>query len=212
MRRFTGEIAPTELFCFLDSHTVFFDIGDTLGSPLISPPPFRLEGLDVYPFVKGVLEELRSVGARLGIISNTGNETSASMERVLREAGLFDFFDPDLLIYSSVVGLEKNSPAIFQLASQRAGHAASPNKCLFVGEDRRERQYALQAGFKVSPHPLTRDRYLLRDDLAASTGFLSDMGQSARFIEDAENDRLLLSTSRDGGQGAWRSFSGSLPF
>src|ERR671914_1508855 len=118
---------------------VFFDISGTLGSPHISPPPFRLEGLNAYPFVTGVLGELRSTGARLGIISNTGNETSESMQKVLEESGLFDFLDPALLIYSSIVGLDKDSPDIFQLAVQRSGHAALPEQCLFVGEDSRER-------------------------------------------------------------------------
>src|ERR671915_586001 len=121
---------------------VFFDISGTLGSPRISLPPFRLEGLDTYPFVTAVLEELRSTGARLGIISNTGNETSESMQKVLEESGLFDFLGPALLIYSSVVGLEKDSPDIFQLAAQRSGHVASPEQCLFVGEDSHERHYA----------------------------------------------------------------------
>jgi bacterial leucyl aminopeptidase len=255
---------------------VFFDIGGTLGSPRISPPPFRLEGLNIYPFVTSILEELRSTGARLGIISNTGNETSESMQKVLEESGLFYFLDPALLIYSSVVGLEKDSPDIFQLAAQRSGHAGSPEQCLFVGEDSRERHYALQAGLKVCPHPLlakevlngarlrfarlstppqqqerqwrnvlrqlavvplhssgergktihaiitqsvlpilvnslfevqllgdvddplTADLYLLRDDLATSTGFLSDLGQSTKILENMNEAQLLLSSSEEG--------------
>lgn len=132
---------------------VFFDIGATLGNPRISPPPRRLEGLDVYPFVFDILTELQCE-SRLGIISNTGNETLDSMQRVLAEARLYDFFVPDLLIYSSVVGMEKDSPAIFKLAAQSAGNAECPQNCVFVGEDSREREFALQAGMRVCPHPL----------------------------------------------------------
>jgi hypothetical protein len=42
---------------------------------------------------------------RLGIISNTGQETTETMQRVLTDAGLYPFFvsEPRLLIYSSVV-------------------------------------------------------------------------------------------------------------
>ncbi len=39
--------------------TVFFDIGDALGSPIVSPPPYHLEGLDIYPYVRYVLQQLR---------------------------------------------------------------------------------------------------------------------------------------------------------
>lgn len=258
--------------------TIFFDIGGTLGIPRISPPPFRLERLDVYPYVPDVLQSLldRRIKIRLGIISNTGNETAASMERVLKRAGLYDYFDPDLLIYSSVVGMEKDSPAIFTLAAKRAGSGSAPGTCMFVGEDSSERKFALQAGLKVCPHPLlvdavlagswlryvrigaplnqsegewrsvlrqlpvvplhiggeqgrmiyaivpqsvlpvlvnslfdvellgavndplTTDLYLLRDDLAFSTGFLSDAGESSALFAEAEETDLLLSSSSEG--------------
>jgi hypothetical protein len=30
--------------------TVFFDLGDTLGTPVLSPPPVRLAGFDAFDF------------------------------------------------------------------------------------------------------------------------------------------------------------------
>lgn len=132
---------------------IFFDIGDTLGSPRLSLPPYRLEGLDVYPFVSAVLQQLRDNDVRVGIISNTGNETADDMKRVLEEAGIYGFFESNLLIYSSVVGLNKDSPEIFRQAATRAGHATTPEQCLFIGEDSQERSYARQAGLRVAPHP-----------------------------------------------------------
>lgn len=133
--------------------TVFFDIGNTLGVPRISPPPYRLEGLDVYPYIPAILQQLRDNNARIGIISNTGNETADDMKKVLEEAGIYSFFEPSLLIYSSVVGLKKDSPKIFELAVERAGYSATPKQCLFVGEDSQERTYAIAAGLRVAPHP-----------------------------------------------------------
>src|SRR5215210_2584677 len=131
------------------SPTAFFDIGNTLGSARLSPrEPHRLERLDVYPQVPEVLDELRNNGVRLGILSNIGQETEENVSRVLEEARLYDFFDPNLLVYGP-----KDSPDIFRRAAERAGHSSSPERCLYVGEDRDERGYALEAGFRVAPHP-----------------------------------------------------------
>jgi bacterial leucyl aminopeptidase len=130
-------------------HVAFFDIGNTLGSVRFSTQqPPRLERLDVYPQVSEVLQGLRRSGVRLGIISNIGQETEEAVRRVLEEGQIFDFFEPNLLIYG-----EKNSPEIFRHAAERAGNAATPERCLYVGEDRDERSYALEAGFRVAPHP-----------------------------------------------------------
>jgi hypothetical protein len=129
---------------------VFCDIGDILGTAVLSPPPPHLESLDVFPYVAEMLEHLQSKGIRLGIISNTGEETASSINNVLKKSGLSEYFEKDLLIYSSVVHLKKNSPEIFRLAALKAGLSDTPEQCIFVGEDPRERSFATQAGFKVS--------------------------------------------------------------
>lgn len=133
---------------------VFFDIGDTLASAVVEGG--RLTRLDVYRFVPEVLERLgagdEDTRVSLGLISNTGNETAASMRRVLTDAGLLHLFVPDLCLFSSVEGLDKSQPAFFELARKRAAVAA--DRCLFVGESAPERAVATAAGFRVSPHPL----------------------------------------------------------
>lgn len=133
---------------------VFFDIGDTLGNPRISPPSYRLEGLDIYLYISDILQQLKDKNVQIGIISNTGNETEDDMKRVLEEAGIYNFFEPNLLIYSSVFGVRKPSPEIFQLAAERSGYATTPKHCLFVGEDSKERKSAVNEGWRVAPHPL----------------------------------------------------------
>ncbi len=135
------------------TQAVFFDIGDTLGTPRISPPPYRLEGLDIYPYIPNILQRLKDNNLKIGIISNTGDETKDTMKKVLEEAYIYSFFEPDLLIYSSVEGVSKPSPAIFQLAAQRAGYTDEPKNCLFVGEDSKERKVAKDLGWQVVPHP-----------------------------------------------------------
>ncbi|HEX2080133.1 MAG TPA: HAD family hydrolase, partial [Longimicrobium sp.] len=133
---------------------MFFDIGGTLASPVLTPPPHRLERLDLYPFVPGVLKDLRGRGVRLGIISNTGDERGERIDEVLAAAGVLGFFDPALLVYSADVGMTKDSPEIFRLAAARAGAEGNPERCVFVGEDSTERAFAVQAGMRVAPHPL----------------------------------------------------------
>jgi bacterial leucyl aminopeptidase len=132
---------------------VFFDIGDTLGSPKISPPPYHLESLNIYPYIPGILQQLKSDDLRLGMISNTGNETEASMKKVLETSGIYNFFEPDLLVYSSVVGVSKPDRQIFRLAATKAGNGNTPANCLFVGEDSKERKAAQDEGWQVVPHP-----------------------------------------------------------
>jgi hypothetical protein len=137
----------------ITTQVVFFDIGDTLGTPMISPPPSRLERLDIYPHIPNILQQLKDNGLKIGIISNTGNETEDDMKRVLEEARVYSFFEPNLLIYSSVVGISKPSPEIFRLAAERVGHNTEPKNCLFVGEDSKERKAAHDVGWQVVPHP-----------------------------------------------------------
>ena len=137
-----------------DAVAVFFDIGDTLASPVVASG--HLVGLELYPFVPDVLQRLRSdaVGTpvALGLISNTGQESAERLAALLADAGLADLVDAHLCLFSSVEGMDKSSPAFFALAVARAGVPAA--RCVFVGEDARERDVAASAGLRVSPHPL----------------------------------------------------------
>lgn len=133
--------------------SVFFDIGDTLATANITSGGTRLV-LTVLPGVISVLTKLRDNSIPLGIISNTpDNFTQAMMERSLNDAGLLNFFSPQLLIYSSVVGLKKDSVMIFCFAADRAGFPHERNQCIFVGENSVERDFAKEAGFRVVEKP-----------------------------------------------------------
>lgn len=134
---------------------VFFDIGDTLASPRVTAG--HLSALELYPFVPELLARLRMAGGQespiaLGLISNTGNETAATLDRVLVESGLSNLVDAGLCLFSSIEGLDKSDPAFFRLARDRA--ALPAGHCMFVGEDAAERAVATSVGFRVSPHPL----------------------------------------------------------
>ncbi len=137
-----------------NSSVIFFDIGNTLGSPKLSPRGL-LVALTVYPYVPDVLQQLHEDGKRLGIISNIGNDRAENVERVLEESEILNFFESDLRLYGP-----KDSPAIFRRAATQADLSATPQQCLFVGEDSKERFYALEAGWRVAPHPLLASEVL----------------------------------------------------
>lgn len=118
---------------------IFFDIGQTLATPRLDANG-QLIGFTVLPGVLEALEALRERALRMGIISNRGNVPAVTVTRALDASGLFDFFDPRLIIFAP-----KDSPAPFARAAATAG--VPPAECFFVGENNEERTHALSAGF-----------------------------------------------------------------
>lgn len=72
------------------------------------------------------LSRLRGAGLGLGIVSNSDGR----VEQALAEAGLREYFD--VVIDSSLVGVEKPDPAIFQAALKALG--VSAEEALYVGD------------------------------------------------------------------------------
>ena len=72
------------------------------------------------------LARLRAAGIRLGIVSNSDGR----VEQALLAAGLREYFD--VVIDSSVLGVEKPDPAIFQAALQAL--SVAPEEALYVGD------------------------------------------------------------------------------
>jgi len=134
----------------------FLDIGETLG--MATAGAGGQLSLELFPFVLDILRAMSKpaaqggLGHRLGVISNTGTESAASMQSLLANAGLLPLLDSQLLLFSSVEGIDKSKPALFVRAAQRAGVPAG--RCLYVGENATERAVASQAGFNVAFHLL----------------------------------------------------------
>lgn len=130
------------------SRVVFFDIGDTLASASLNGTQIMLNPL---PGVIDSLIELRDHAFQLGIISNTPDFADReTMRASLEIAGLAEFFAPERSLYSSVTGLAKDSVQVFCFAADLAGFAHKRERCMFVGENAKERQFASEAGFKVA--------------------------------------------------------------
>jgi HAD superfamily hydrolase (TIGR01509 family) len=87
---------------------------------------FLLEGWEVYPEASEVLEEVRSRGIPMGVVSNW----PPTLEATLEAAGLRQYFD--VIVVSGVVGYAKPHPEIFRLALSQLN--VPPERALFVGD------------------------------------------------------------------------------
>lgn len=125
---------------------IFFDLGDTLATA----------NRKWIPGAKSLLFFLKQKGARLGIISNTGDLARSQILDLLPPDFDLQIFDSELLMFSSEVGAEKPNPQIFNLALSKSGIDAG--NCLFCTESLMDTLVAQQVGFKtvrLRPPPST---------------------------------------------------------
>ena len=84
----------------------------------------------VYPEVISVLNSMKNIGIRMGVVSNTTNPRFMK-ENEMRAAGLAPFFE--FAIYSTDTPYRKPHPSIFQLAIESL--KMKPEEILFVGDN-----------------------------------------------------------------------------
>jgi len=80
----------------------------------------------MMPSTPAVLQQLKSRGVRLGVVSNSDGRINA----ILQKCGIARFFE--IIIDSHVVGVEKPAAQIFTLALQRL--QSQPQETLYVGD------------------------------------------------------------------------------
>ena len=80
----------------------------------------------LFDDAKPVLQNLQARGLNLGVLSNF----TPDCEGLLQNLGIYDYFD--FLVISSMVGVEKPEPIIFELAVEAAGCAKE--QILYVGD------------------------------------------------------------------------------
>ena len=125
-----------------------FDLGDTL-----------IHGHRRWILgAQAMLAQLRQMGIRLCVISNTGHLTREVLTNEhLPEGFQWKIFDEPLIILSSEVGLEKPDVQIFKLAIKKAQNGLTPgsanalkvHECLFCGESLLETIAAQQVGMRT---------------------------------------------------------------
>ena len=84
----------------------------------------------LYPEVMAVLNILKSMGVRMGVVSNTTNP-GFMKENEMQVAGLKPYFE--FAIYSSDTPYRKPHPSIFELAIESLN--MKPEEVLFVGDN-----------------------------------------------------------------------------
>ncbi len=90
----------------------------------------RAEAWEIYPEVPEVLQQLRTQGYELGVISNFDTR----FFDIVRGLRLEHFFDS--ITISSLAGSAKPSPKIFQHALDQ--HVVEPEEAMHVGDDLKE--------------------------------------------------------------------------
>ncbi len=113
--------------------TISFDLGNTL----VTNSKTWFEG------AKEVLAALKSKGFRLGIISNTADLARPAILDLLPPDFSLSDFDPQLVLFSSELGIAKPDPAVFREAVRRAD--VPPGDCLYCSENPVETQAAEQS-------------------------------------------------------------------
>ncbi|HKY31307.1 MAG TPA: HAD-IA family hydrolase [Candidatus Polarisedimenticolia bacterium] len=114
---------------------------DACGVPAGRRPPVdelrdafaRPEAWRIYPEVREVLDRLRGLGLRLGVISNWDSRLPALLDVL----GLTGWFES--LVYSAAAGYEKPHAAIFGAALASLG--VDPSRAVHIG-DRLEEDYS----------------------------------------------------------------------
>ena len=111
-------------------HAVFYRVGMFEGFDDYFDEVFqafaKAEPWMVYPEVIPVLQQLKSEGYELGVISNFDTRFFG----IIRELGLNELFDS--VTISSLAGAAKPAPKIFQYALDQ--HAVDPEEAMHVGD------------------------------------------------------------------------------
>jgi HAD superfamily hydrolase (TIGR01549 family) len=81
----------------------------------------------LFPDSLPILENLKTRGVPLGVVSNYGTH----LLDLLPKLNIFDYFD--FIIVSAIVGVAKPHPRIFEMAIEEAG--VPPNQILYVGDN-----------------------------------------------------------------------------
>lgn len=137
------------------AEVAFFDIRDTLG---IVDRKGHL--VPYHPTSLQLLRAMGTVGLRVGLITNLPPDVSSQDGfRMVVDAGLSEFVDPDGFVTNHEAGVEKPHPAIYAFAARKMGVPAE--RCIFVGENLAEVIGAEAAGMRTVLKPFPPGREFL---------------------------------------------------
>ena len=129
------------------------ELAKELGSMYVNISPFQKK---LFPGTIACLEELKSIGFQLHIITNGFEEVQYIK---LENCGLDRFFD--VVVCSEAVGKNKPARAIFQYALKKAG--CSAENAIMIGDDfRADISGAMNSGMKAihfDPNGLSEENH-----------------------------------------------------
>lgn len=131
-----------------------------------------LRNYDLFSDAVPTLEELRSRGLGLGIISNF----EGWLDDLLRHLEIRELFE--VVAISGVVGYEKPDPRIFSWAVERAG--VSPSVCAHVGD---QPYFDAEPAIECGLHGILLDRHGRWTDLDASYPKISTLRELPDVVE-----------------------------
>ncbi|WP_156455619.1 HAD-IA family hydrolase [Sphingomonas sp. CCH5-D11] len=163
---------------------ILFDVKDTLG--YVDRPGhlviYKPSTMDLLRTCKEILR------FRIGIITNLPADVLALAGRkMIEEAGIAEFVDPDGLVINHDVGVDKPDPRIFAYAAEKMG--LRPDECLFVGENFAEVLGAQAAGMQAQLKPCPPGREFLFKPVSSRPSTEKDSGRLAEMI--IEEDHLI---------------------
>lgn len=162
---------------------VFFDVRGTLGE--VDRPGH----LVVYkPSTEQLLEGVKSIGGRRGIIMNLPSDVSAEQGRkMLDDAGITPYLEPAGIIINHDAPVDKPQAEIYRYAAERMG--VPVEQCLFLGENLLEVVGAWLAGMNSILKPCPPGREFDRKPIRSQPGSSTDSGRL--FEKLVEEDHLI---------------------
>lgn len=150
--------------------------------------PLARELFQPFPDAESTLERLRQMRGpddnplRLGLLANQ----PLWIRQRVQEWGLLDFFEPELVIISDEVGVNKPQPEIFQFALYRAGALAQD--AVMIGNDFRNDILPTKAlGWHTCwlrrPNPYQRQQSPTPDDTSSADTQLRQLSEVPAALE-----------------------------
>ncbi len=141
------ELPVGRIWCdyILSGYSVDPQALDSIAEELTTYYETRYYHREMRPEIPAVLEQIRAMGLKIGLISNV--RSRGQVPNNLCDYGIRDYFNP--VVLSSEYGRRKPDPAIFHYAARLANVPTSD--CVFVG-DRISRDVAgaRRAGFRLA--------------------------------------------------------------
>jgi putative hydrolase of the HAD superfamily len=133
---------------------------------------------EMRPEVPQVLDVIRKVGLKIGLISNVCSQSQVPLS--LNNYAILDYFDP--IVLSSVYGRRKPDPAIFHYAARLANVPTS--ECLYIG-DRIARDVvgARRAGFHLAVQIINDFDHGEEDDGAEPDAVITHMTELLEILK-----------------------------